>query len=328
MPDGPGHPDWRVRAAARVVGGDPLTTVADEVGCSPEQVGRWVEGLLGGGEAAVAGVGLERPPTAPQSLAVTAPVEEYLTVIAHELRTPLTAVRTGMRVLGRDNLTADLRTSTIAAIRSRIDDLEQLAKDVADAVAVASGSVRLRPESTPMVAAVRDAAALLGVTFSNDGTDPHCWVEPARAHQLVSRLLRHALRYGGPAMVSARLTSASSGMLLTVRCAGTELTEQQGSALFEPFSAAAHGDGNGLALYVVRTLTVASGGQVGVMVPDDRSAPSTVFWLLLPLTSAERPGQEVDGPVLDPPDDELQDGRSDGVVDMPSRRWGTTEERR
>ena len=43
-------------------------------------------------------------------------------------------------------------------------------------------------------------------------------------------------------------------------------------------------DRNGLALYVVRTLVVASGGQVGVAGGSPADGPaSTVFWLRLPL---------------------------------------------
>ena len=103
--------------------------------------------------------------------------------------------------------------------------------------------------------------------------------------QALTTLVHHLARYASPADQRVTLQVVGDAALVTLRADGMALTADEAAALFEPFGRAARGDGNGLALYVVRTLVVASGGQVGVA----GDTGTTVFWVRLPLAHSSRP---------------------------------------
>lgn len=285
VPDAPAsRPDGdpRVRAAAAVLAGEPLAQVAARAGVDEDQVLRWAHALAAGGAAAVGGIGVERPAAGP--VASSVPVEDFLSVVAHELRTPLTAARTALRVLATPQLDPALRARVADTVLDRLGDLDRLTLDVLDAVALVTGRARLAPERVALDALVDTGCAAAGVPHAR-GPAVHVWADPSRLETVVGTLLRHASRYASPEQTEARVQALPDGALLTVRLAGVEADPQSAAALFEPFGAAARGDGNGLALYVVRALVVASGGAVGVAgTPATEHGPAaTVLWARLPL---------------------------------------------
>ena len=245
-----------------------------------EQVLRWADGLEIAGEAAVGGLGLERPAEGPWASSV--PVEDYLAVVMHELRTPLTAARAGLKVLARDDLDPAVRVQVAGTVLTRLAGMDRLCQDVLDTVAVATGRTRLEPERIDLVALVRETCSLAGMAFPMR-LPVVVDADPARLQQAVTALLGHVQRYTAAADVRVSLQLVGDAALLTVRASGIRLSPEEAAALFEPFGSAARGDGNGLALYVVRTLVVASGGQVGVAGSSEGDEDATVFWVRLPL---------------------------------------------
>ena len=285
VPDAPARrpaADPRVRAAARVIAGEPLDEVAADAGVDATQLQRWTDALAAGGISAVAGIGLERPAAGPAAGRVA--VEDFLSVVAHELRTPLTAARTALRVLIAPEVPPDVRARVGRTVLDRLADLDRLTLDVLDAVAVVSGRAVLDPQRVALDDVLDGACAEAGVRLA--GTPPlHVRADPARLATVVRTLLKHAARYAAPSDVLVAAQALPDDALLTVRLAGVDADPQAAAALFEPFGAAARGDGNGLALYVVRALVVASGGAVG-MAGTSGDDPATVLWVRLPLHDA------------------------------------------
>ncbi|MCW2608332.1 MAG: Sensory box histidine kinase/response regulator, partial [Frankiales bacterium] len=103
-----------------------------------------------------------------------------------------------------------------------------------------------------------------------------------RLTAVADTLLGHARRYAAPERIDVRVQALPEGALVTVRLDGVQADPDAAAALFEPFGAAASGDGNGLAMYVVRALVVASGGTVGIA-GSRGEHPATVLWARLPL---------------------------------------------
>jgi signal transduction histidine kinase len=272
--------DLRVRAAAAVLAGTPAEDVAAQYGVDVGQLLRWSDGLAAGGSAAVGGLGVDRPALGPWATAV--PVEDYLAVVMHELRSPLTAARAGLKVLARDDLDPHVRTQVAGTVLTRLASMDRQCQDVLDTVAVATGRSSLEPERLDLAALVREACSLHGVAFPQR-LPVIVDADPQRLQQALGALLGHVQRYAGASEQRVALQCVAGAALLTVRAQGIRLTAEEAAALFEPFGAAARGDGNGLALYVVRTLVVASGGQVGVAGSADDVQDATVFWIRLPL---------------------------------------------
>lgn len=283
VPDAPARRpagDPRVQAAARVLAGEPVDDVAVSAGVDAVQLQRWADALTAGGAAAVAGIGLERPSAGPAAGSVA--VEDFLSVVAHELRTPLTAARTALRVLAAPEVAPEVRSRVGRTVLDRLADLDRLTLDVLDAVGVVSGRTVLDPQRVALADVVDAACAQAGVRHV-PGPALHVRADPVRTATVVATLLKHAQRYAAPDAISVATGALPEDALLTVRLSGVAVDPQAAAALFEPFGAAARGDGNGLSLYVVRALVVASGGAVGMAGSVDGPAPATVLWVRLPL---------------------------------------------
>lgn len=275
--------DPRVQAAARVLAGEPVDDVASDAGVDAVQLSRWADALAAGGAAAVAGIGLDRPAAGPASGRVA--VEDFLSVVAHELRTPLTAARTALRVLASHEVAPEVRSRVARTVLDRLADLDRLTLDVLDAVAVVSGRAELHPQRVALPEVVDTACAQAGVRHL-PGPPLHVRADPVRVATVVATLLKHAQRYAAPDAITVATQGLPDGALLTVRISGVSSDPRSAAALFEPFGEAARGDGNGLALYVVRALVVASGGAVGMAGSTDGPEPATVLWVRLPLHEA------------------------------------------
>lgn len=285
--------DPRVRAAARVLAGDPLDAVALDAGVDTDQLLRWADALADGGAAVVGGIGLTRPDAGPAGS--TVPVEDFLSVVAHELRTPLTAARTALRVLASPDVPVAVRGTVATAVLDRLADLDRLTDDLLDAVAVVTGRSRLQPERVDLSGVAADACAVAGVPHEA-GPAVHVRADPARLRTVAATLLRHAARYAASSAVDVGVRELPDGALLTVRMRGVQTDATDGAAVFEPFGDAARGDGNGLAMYVVRALVVASGGAVG-MAGTERPMPATVLWARLPLADPVAPDAAAHAPL-------------------------------
>lgn len=285
LPAGRAADDPRVRAAAAVLAGQDPVDVAERAGVDVAQVVRWADALSRGGAATVGGLGLERPGEGPWASRV--PVEDFLSVLAHELRSPVTAARAGLRVLADPCVEPDLRAQVARSVLGRLQDLHRLTCDLDDAVAVASGRAVLRPERLDLSALVADACSQAAVP--HQPAEPvMVWCDPARTAVVAATLLAHAARYAAPADTAVQVRRLADAALLTVAVSGVVLSAGQAGAALEPFGAAASADGNGLSLYVVRALVVASGGMVGIAADSERGV--TVFWVRLPPAPA-RPGE-------------------------------------
>ena len=131
--------------------------------------------------------------------------------------------------------------------------------------------------------------------------------DPVRLGTVCATLLRHAARYAPASAVDVGVQALPDGALLTVRMRGVESDADRSAEVFEPFGDAARGDGNGLAMYVVRALVVASGGMVGMAgtAGSDGTPAATVLWARLPLAD---PPAGAAGPHGPPPRPHLRAG--------------------
>ena len=140
--------DVRVRAAAAVLAGEDVAEVAARHEVDTQTLLGWAERLARGGAAAVtAEAAVVAEPEIPCDAGVTAPhvpVEDYLAVVAHEFRTPLTAARSGLWVLGREDVDPVVRAEVSGVVQERLGSLDRMCADVLDAVRVAPTARRAR----------------------------------------------------------------------------------------------------------------------------------------------------------------------------------------
>jgi PAS domain S-box-containing protein len=204
--------------------------------------------------------------------------DEFLALLSHELRTPLNTVMGYMRILRRDDVSAELRTRALDAMERNTEALVQLVNDVLDTSRIVTGKMRLVLGPVLLSGIIRDAldtvrgaAASKGVILSFRATeDLEVVGDPDRLRQVLWNLLSNAVKFtpsGGRVAVEA--TADLGGVRIVVSDTGIGLTHAHLPLVFQRFWQADNGasrefGGLGLGLALVRHIVEMHGGTIGV----------------------------------------------------------------
>jgi signal transduction histidine kinase len=203
---------------------------------------------------------------------------------SHQLRTPLTGLRLGLETaLGGTD--ADVRAAAQEAIVSA-DELEGTIEELLSLARGLDPAQGFAATSAPALVALLDdevrrwQAAAAGhdreVRATVEAGAPGTSCSPAAIREILDVLLDNALRHGaGTVQIVAR--ESASALAIDVRDDGA-LVDGTKDVFDRGYST---GDGHGIGLALARDLAQARGGRLVLA----RTAPSTVFTLLLPAGS-------------------------------------------
>lgn len=225
--------------------------------------------------------------------------DELIATVSHELRTPLTSI------IGYTELLADLGPDQLGpTARSLVSVIERnaaremrLVDDLLTMAFLDGDRLRIVPEPMDLAALARRvvgdqraAAAEAGVRLGLEADGP---VRPVsgdfyRLVQVVENLLTNALKFtpsGGE--VRVLVAETDGGARLEVADTGVGLREEETSRIFDrlyrpPSAVAAHAQGAGLGLSIVRKIVEAHGGDVSV---ESRLGVGTTFRVELPYSA-------------------------------------------
>jgi signal transduction histidine kinase len=183
-----------------------------------------------------------------------------------------------MRILRRDDVSAELRTRALDAMERNTEALVQLVNDVLDTSRIVTGKMRLVLGPVLLSGIIRDAldtvrgaAASKGVILSFRATeDLEVVGDPDRLRQVLWNLLSNAVKFtpsGGRVAVEA--TADLGGVRIVVSDTGIGLTHAHLPLVFQRFWQADNGasrefGGLGLGLALVRHIVEMHGGTIGV----------------------------------------------------------------
>ncbi|HSK09990.1 MAG TPA: MASE3 domain-containing protein [Vicinamibacterales bacterium] len=202
--------------------------------------------------------------------------DEFLATLSHELRTPLNAILGWSEMLLEGGLQAGQTQRALEVIARNARAQTALISDVLDVSRIISGKLRLQPQPTDLVDAVR--AALDTVRPAAEAREigivetvmerTQVQGDPDRLQQVFWNLLSNAVKFtprGGRVDVAVR--RGDEQVEVEVRDTGEGLEPEALPHLFERFwqadrSAARRHGGLGLGLAIVRHLVEAHGGQV------------------------------------------------------------------
>jgi signal transduction histidine kinase len=233
---------------------------------------------------------------------------ELVAGVSHELRTPVATVRAIVEsALQRQEqakgegavpapllpaaLRHDLETteSEILRLQHLIDDLFTLSQAEVDKLALACRPVDLAPLMQRMVAAMAPLAWKSGrvevVALPLLGDLPPAHADPARLEQVLANLLRNAVRHTPPGGIVAVTAAAEpDAVRVEVRDTGEGIQADDLPHIWERFyrgrDSRSDADGSaGLGLALVKELTEAMGGTVGV---DSAVGQGSCFTVRLP----------------------------------------------
>ncbi len=212
-------------------------------------------------------------------LAREAMQREFVATVSHELRTPIAAIKgfaETLRLGGLDD--AKNRVRFIRIIEKHAEKLGWLVEDILTLNAIESGKLKPTPEDIPLrdfaerfVESIAPLADRRDVSVSVE-IDPElrASADPHHANRILQNLVDNAIKYnvrGGSVRVEARAEGRHAR--ISVVDTGMGIAPHDLPLIFQQFhrtetaKASAVG-GNGLGLYIIKSIVESNGGQIWV----------------------------------------------------------------
>jgi signal transduction histidine kinase/ActR/RegA family two-component response regulator len=224
--------------------------------------------------------------------------DEFLATLAHELRNPLAAVAAAGALLGGEKGPAARHAAIIGRqvghLRRLVDDLLDLSRITHDKIHLRRERLELPAVVERAVEGVRRGAEAKGqqLAIRAAGEVPVVDGDPVRLEQVLSNLLRNAIRYTPQqGTISVGVEADGGDAVVRVGDTGMGIPADLLPRIFEPFVQGTHSEageeGLGLGLALVKRLVELHGGTVEAR--SEGPGTGTVFCVRLPLASVAAP---------------------------------------
>ncbi|MES2994841.1 MAG: HAMP domain-containing sensor histidine kinase [Patescibacteria group bacterium] len=221
---------------------------------------------------------------------------DFISTAAHQFRTPLTGIRWALEALEKEQLTE----SQIALVSSAKDKSHQLVNIVGtllDISAIESGKNKYTFAPTDLdelaheiAQEFAELAARTEVSLyyvPSEDPLPLAKADRVRVKWILNNIIENAIRYtpkGGSVRIS--VAGSQDRVYVHVRDTGIGIKAEDRGNIFERFyradnAVAKENAGNGLGLYIARTIATDHGGDLNFSPNTD--GPGTTFSLSLPL---------------------------------------------
>ena len=215
---------------------------------------------------------------------------DFISTAAHQLRTPMTGIRWALEALQKSSLTQDQQQLADSAT-AKSKELVAIVGTLLDISAIESGKYAYKFQAVDVATLLQDIAQEFSVMahtrnvaiffVKSEELIPKAKADPERIKWVLSNLIENAIRYT-PADGSVQL-SLSTGMgrvIVKVKDTGIGIKEEDRNSIFERFYRAQNAiekeqAGNGLGLYIARTIAKDHGGDLLFLPNTD--GPGTTF---------------------------------------------------
>ena len=221
-------------------------------------------------------------------------LQRFTADASHELRTPLAAIRSIGEVRLQKRAKPEEYRDTIGSMLEEVNRLASIVEGLLTLSRADAGQIRMQVSVFPLMAVVREAAALLEVliedkrqTFTLTG-DEAVGAQADRLYirQAIVNILHNAVMFapvGGS--ISARVECASRARVeLSIVDSGPGIPAEHSAKVFERFyradeSRRSEDMGAGLGLSIAKWAVEANNGEIGV---SSVSEAGSTFWIRLP----------------------------------------------
>lgn len=220
---------------------------------------------------------------------------DFITTAAHQLRTPLTGVRWALEALEKSELTEDQK-ALVKNATEKSHELVTIVGTLLDISAIESGKYKYELTQVDMNTLVANVGKDFQKQSGERGLtlvfEPGAGIPPVRADReritwVLDNLVDNAIRYtpqGGKITLGTSL--GADRVFVTVRDMGIGISPRDSANIFERFfragnAVAKENQGNGLGLYIARTIATDHGGDLSFRSNTD--GPGTTFTLSLPV---------------------------------------------
>ncbi|MDB5195030.1 MAG: domain S-box protein [Parcubacteria group bacterium] len=221
---------------------------------------------------------------------------DFISTAAHQLRTPMTGIRWALEALQKTPVTPDQQVLVDSAV-GKSHDLVTIIGTLLDISSIESGKYRYQFEAVDMDGVleeiVRDFTPMAQTRAislyyeKNEVPLGKARADRERIKWVLNNLVENALRYtpsGGSVRVS--MDGGVGHLFLRVKDTGIGIKAGDRSSIFERFYRAQNAiqkenAGNGLGLYIARTIATDHGGDLNF--EPNKDGPGTTFTVSLPL---------------------------------------------
>ncbi len=223
---------------------------------------------------------------------------DFISTVAHQLRTPLTGIRWALEALEKEPITPEQLQIVESAV-TKSHDLVAIVGTLLDISSIESGKFKYAFVQFDLSELVSEVAKDLepmaqkaGITFyyaKEEAPLPLVYGDRDRLKWVLNNLVENAIRYT-PSPGSVHISTDATALRVNVRVrdTGIGIQEEDKGNIFERFyrgenARAKENQGNGLGLYIARTIAKDHGGDLNFMANEE--GPGTTFVLSLPVAS-------------------------------------------
>lgn len=220
---------------------------------------------------------------------------DFLASMSHEIRTPLNGIM-GLSELLLDTKLSDTQKSKVYNILDASKDLRSIVNDVLNLSELEAGKVVLQKEIfnvADLIETIAErfepeaTAKALSLNFDISTTDIQLNTDRRRVTQVLSNLVRNAIKFTQKGSVTVSVAKNADGKLIVrVADTGPGIPKKDQKKLFQDFSQLQHTtaqnlEGTGLGLSISKKLISLIGGEIGV---ESKVAEGSTFWFTIPIS--------------------------------------------
>ncbi|MEK7511020.1 MAG: HAMP domain-containing sensor histidine kinase [Patescibacteria group bacterium] len=223
---------------------------------------------------------------------------DFISTAAHQFRTPLTGIRWALEALEKETLT-ESQMALVTSAKDKSHQLVNIVGTLLDISAIESGKHKYTFAPVDIEALTHAVAKDFGELAERTKVSlfyvppenplPLARADAEQVKWILNNIIENAVRYTPPGgSVRVMLESGVDRVFVHVRDTGIGIKPEDRGNIFERFyraenAVAKENGGNGLGLYIARTIATDHGGDLNF--EPNKEGPGTTFTLSLPVVS-------------------------------------------